>query len=245
MKFEIGTVYSRIYSFLPCNAGALTGLTVLCLAVPTVLLSFIPPLQNAVVIPFLSSEALTVTTPLSGLPEALLGAFNLAVLVVFLNTRISGADFSLSHILRQGLLYLLPVFILSVIWTVATLLGTVVMIIPGIIVALGLSVAIQVYICEARKNLIHAVKRSWTLTENYRVAIMFTIIPPLFGLVLLSSIESALVSPLNNPLIAALARALTSSLGSILLAVFLFFIYTNLREVKEGRTPDATATVFD
>ncbi|WP_140986261.1 hypothetical protein [Asticcacaulis tiandongensis] len=245
MKFKIGTVYSRSYSFLSQNAGILIGLTVLCLAVPSFLLSFVPFLQNAVIIPFLSSEALTIATPFSAVPEALLGAFNLAVLTLFLSTRISGADFSLSHILRQGFLYMLPVFILSVIWTVMTSLGIMVMIIPGIIVALGLSVAIQAYICEARKGLVIAVKRSWKLTENYRVDIMFTLIPPLIGLILLSSIESALVSYLDNTLITALARALTSSLGSIILAVFFFFIYTTLRQVKEGHTPEVTAAVFD
>ena len=134
------------------------------------------------------------------------------------------------------------VLVVALLVMLATTFATLLFIVPGIIVALMLWVAIPVCVVEGRYS--SALRRSYDLTLGHKV--------PLFGLMILlfvfqtgcALVFAAVLSdlaPRYAPLFEAVVTAATGSVAAVVYAVS----YHDLRVLKEGDASSTVAKVFE
>jgi hypothetical protein len=123
----------------------------------------------------------------------------------------------------------------------AILLGMVLLVVPGVILACGYAAVLGVAVTE-RVGPIEAMQRSWSLTSGYKGTIFATAF-----LMMLISVGFSLVAsviqliPIIGLLIGLFINLLVSSLGAIWPAV----VYHDLRVSREGAATDDLAKVFE
>jgi hypothetical protein len=155
-----------------------------------------------------------------------------------------GQRASLDECVRRGIALILPVIGVAIVMTLVIFVGFILLVIPGLIFATMLWVAIPVAVVE-RPGVIASLKRSATLTKGHRWRILGILV--LLGLI--SAALGALVGfvlPLSSIFtIAAIGnwvvQAFTTALGAVIAAVS----YHGLRVSKEGGDINDIAAVFD
>jgi hypothetical protein len=138
--------------------------------------------------------------------------------------------------LRRGLRVLPKVFVVTLLYTVVTLIGYVMLIVPGVIFSLMYAVAVPVAVAENRGP-VEAMKRSARLTDGYRGLIFLTQF--LWGLVIFvvtmigsgSFIYGGAQGSLAPSVLQAVVVGLLDSSASVL-TVYIFLGL--LRERREG-----------
>lgn len=134
------------------------------------------------------------------------------------------------------------VFVVALLMTLAIAFAALLFLVPGIIVALMLWVAIPAAVVERRYG--SALRRSYDLTLGHK--------GPLFGLMILLFIFQTActlvlpaiatdLAPRFAPLIEAVVTAATGSVSAVVYAV----CYHDLRALKEGGGSSAVARVFE
>jgi len=167
-----------------------------------------------------------------------------AVIVYAAFQELRGQGFTLGDAVKKGLSQFMSVLGVSLLATILTFLGMIALIIPGIIVAVALYVAVPACVVE-RLGPVPSLRRSARLTKGFRGRI--------FGLLLIVTIAAGAVGYLiklvlvqmGGILIGALGQigvqAIATAFGTILVAI----IYYNLRVIREGIDIDKIASVFD
>jgi hypothetical protein len=164
---------------------------------------------------------------------------------------LNGRPVSVAESLRVGLRAFLPLIGLSILLGIAVCFGFILLVIPGILMALAWCVAVPVYVCE-QPGIIASFERSAELTRDNRlrifalgciffvagiiVSIVGTVLSGILGAASLgfyAYVSAAIVSPL----VAAVLGALGSTLSAVL--------YVELRRVREGAGPSSLASMFD
>jgi hypothetical protein len=141
-----------------------------------------------------------------------------------------------------------PLFVAGVLSTLLVWVGLFALIVPGVIAALGLVVALPVVVAE-NAGATDAMKRSFALTKGSRGTIFGALF--LLGVVMiLASVAGNVVNaiatamgPLGIPLVllVLLVQIGLSALSTVLCAV----AYHDLRTAKEGADTTALASVFE
>lgn len=133
---------------------------------------------------------------------------------------------------------IIPLFIkailLSIVVALATILGFFALIIPGVIITLGYTVATNVLVIEG-KSVWQSMKRSWHLTKGERGQI--------FGLVFVTGLivgcitiplATVMVFLIKDPKLSAYLSRMISALVEPINSCITVVIYFNLRIKKEG-----------
>jgi hypothetical protein len=151
--------------------------------------------------------------------------------------------------LRVAAWRFLPVLITNFVTGLATAAGLCLLIVPGVIVALGLSVAVPVSVVE-RRPLSETLGRSWKLTRGYRGA-LFGAFSLLFGLALVGAVGVGGVAAFalegfaeDGPwlvVLGSLVQVPLLTLGAVAQGV----AYHDLRVIKEGLGEEELAAVFE
>ena len=160
---------------------------------------------------------------------------------------LGGRGCDVAESLVEGLKLILPLIGLTILTGIAVVIGLVLLIVPGIIVYLALSVSVPVLV-EERRGVIGSMERSAELTKGSRWRI--------FGLMLLYLIAYALIASAigassmvfgapETPLALALIEAVIGTFTGLLIAGMLASLYVELRTVKEGASFETLASVFD
>ncbi|HYM17026.1 MAG TPA: hypothetical protein VEU06_00560 [Micropepsaceae bacterium] len=173
---------------------------------------------------------------------------------------LNGKRASFADALSTGLANFFPLFVLSILVGLGVLGGMILLLVPGIILALMWSVAVPVRVVE-HSGITAALGRSSELTRGHRwaifgLAVAFVIFEVIVGAVFGGlSAAQFMLSASGDP--AAAMRAWTTSPSHILASTFAAIInlvivaagtasvYYELRVVKEGIGPEALAAVFD
>ena len=166
-------------------------------------------------------------------------------------TDLNGERPELGGALSTGFALALPVFIIAMLSLLGMGLGFVLLVVPGIIVAVGWSVVVPVRVVE-RTGVKETFSRSWDLTKGHRwkifwLVVMYAIVSYLCALLVaalagISFMASARV--LNNtPFI--VMQWLLQVVLAVITAVGITAIYYELRTVKEGLGPQQLAAAFD
>lgn len=234
MKFTIGTIYSRVSQLIAQDFSRLLGILVLSYSLPIFAVTYLTTLMgdNGVGI-------------ISNIAEFFATTLNLCLVAFLIEARQSDKPFKLSNDISKVRGLFLPLFVVSLITGLLIFLGTILLIVPGIIAAVGLCVAAPAYIYEKRTGVSEAIKRSWKLTQDYRIIIGCIYLPLIAGIGLIFFVIFSLPETFNMPLLIAAVSMVSGSISTFFLNIFSIMIYITLREVKEGHAPDVTAAVFD
>lgn len=158
-----------------------------------------------------------------------------------------GRRVGLAESLGRGLRVLLPVLGTILLFTLGVGLGTLLLIVPGIILFCRWTVSIPAVVVEDLGP-VAALRRSAVLSRGNRWRIFFLVLfLVVIGLLLNAVPFYATITTIGTSLswLATVATALTSALGGALGGAGAAALYAELRRVQEGTTPESLAAVFD
>jgi len=175
----------------------------------------------------------------------------LIAVVVFGSLRyLQGNKASFLACLMQGLRRLGPIVVIAVISTILVSIGMFLVIVPGIIVALMICVAIPVLMVED-PGILASLSRSRQLTKGSRwrllglflvafvgAGVIALIVPLPFGLLVFVDVEIGTV-------IANIVAGMMQLFVTVFFAVLLGVAYHDLRVAKEGVSTAQIAAIFD
>ncbi|MBV8684565.1 MAG: hypothetical protein JO111_16950, partial [Caulobacteraceae bacterium] len=128
----------------------------------------------------------------------------------------------------------------------AVIVGTILLIIPGVLVTLALCVAFPVRVAE-RRGVFASIQRSRDLTRGYRWRIFLAFLAYFGAVVVLQMVIGVvhLVLPLSAASWAIAVTPLVSGVTSLVGAVGIAVVYCELRAAKEGARPTDVAAAFE
>ncbi len=194
------------------------------------------------------SSAILGPTSVTAFIAILVGWFTSAVLVFAAVRTLSGEPPSLGEAISRGFSRFPAILWVSILVTIFTALGLILFIVPGMVVAAMLSLALPVTVLE-RKSGMEALRRSARLTSGYKMdiflaffvlGIVYGILNYIWGAAGVSFLVSFLGTPKTlgalrfHVAVKAVLGALSGVVFSLFTAVLSSFAYVRLKEIKEG-----------
>ncbi|RUV75343.1 MAG: hypothetical protein EOR30_21475 [Mesorhizobium sp.] len=256
-KFRIGRVFNDSFAVISRNPGLLVGLAALFSGLPTLVfqlwaLSRLAPFTAAD--PAASFDPSTLGEPNLmasysaitigfGLVSYILSLLLQASLVRATIEDLNGKQPSFGDCVAKAVSFLLPTFAIALLVGLGVVLGLMLLIVPGIMLALRWSVAVPALVQE-RLGVFGSMARSRDLTKGSRWA--------LFGLfVILIIIVIAIQLALGTAtalfgwgVMGAVVDALVTSVTSMVMSIATAVCYVELRQVREGTSVDELAEIF-
>jgi hypothetical protein len=247
-RFDMGQVVQETFTTIGRHWGVFFGASVLMVGGPSLIYSISQVLMNSAEFGVIAAFVFAVSLLAYVAGYYLLQA---AVMKVVVNGA-RGRPTSFGEALRPAGRKALPLVGLSVLSSLGIGLATILLIIPGIIVAVWWSVAGPVLVTENR-GVTDSLSRSKDLTEGYRW--------PIFGLVAIYLVLTSLIAYGLGPLLGALGAfgppgpggvtvnvlvdPISNVLAGVVGAVGAAVLYSHLRRAKEGTGAEELAAVFD
>jgi hypothetical protein len=164
---------------------------------------------------------------------------------------LNGRPATLTNVLIAARKSTLSVIAITVLSNLGIVVGFVLLIVPGVILAVGWSVAVPACVIE-RKSIFESFRRSWEMTRGHRLAIFGVLIIAVVGMTILLLIFMSLSGALavgvggnSTPAIHWLASLVVNCGVSVFGGSLVGAIYYELYFIKEGHAPGALASVFD
>jgi hypothetical protein len=146
-------------------------------------------------------------------------------------TEVAGQDLGLEQSYRFGFARLGPILVVGILVGLATLLGLIVFIIPGIYIGVRLAVSIQALVVEGKRGT-EAMRRSWDLVGGHWWHAAFTL---LVAALLTGLVNAVITAPFSagawfiQGIAAAVATTVTLPFGALVGVL----LYLDLRARKE------------
>lgn len=260
--FQIGRVVSRTFSALTANAVTFLILTAV-LMTPVLVSTFyftkgLVSLQTATATDprgaalAMASFSQTMTTSLFSYLIIIVFTYILqAALVQGTVTYLNGEKPSLANCLSAGFKSALPLIALAILAYLGMVAGFVLLVVPGIILAMMWSVVVPVFVVE-HPGVFASFGRSRALTKGHRgkiflLVLLYVVIAFIIGLAVALPMGVSLTRPgaANYSATFLILSWLTRVPLAALAAVGVAAIYYELRLVKEGVGPQQLAAAFD
>lgn len=237
--FSVGEVISQSFSVLSRNIVSFTGLAAI-VYVPVFLFNLYygvggDPAQ-------LTVDANAVYAGAGGVIFLVVFSYLVYGAVTYGTIRdMQGRPAPFGEILSRGVSTFLPVLGVSIVSSMAIFIGLIFLVVPGIIIALMVYVAIPVVVIE-RPGVFESLSRSAELTKDFRGKI--------FGLAVVILLINMVVGvaigifTFAGSFIYSIADIVLNSFSIALGAVVAAVAYQELRRVKEGVDIDTIASVF-
>lgn len=256
-RLDIGAVFSKTFQVVGSAFPTLALLGLLFAVLPQAAFGYLT----------LSMTDPGSTDPFQTMPLLLLGAPVLLVTAALFQAAVirttalslDGRAISFGAAVSTAVAHLLPIIGISIVVGLAVVFGFLLLVVPGVFLAIIWSVVIPVRIVEG-KGVFASMQRSRELTKGSRwmillIGFIFFVAAWIFGAIggaLGFGIAMAvggglegLSTPMglwpNQVVISPLIAGLTSLVGSVGGSV----IYAELRRIKEGAGSDSLASVFD
>ncbi|MDC7684857.1 hypothetical protein PQU92_16350 [Asticcacaulis sp. BYS171W] len=252
MKFTIGNVFSRAFDLMGRHFALIFGMAAVTVGIPTFAFSAYmvtalgeSPLETSGV--GFSTTSGSLTGFGLGLASIILSLINYSMLTELAVTGLVGRKFELGESIGRAFANILPLIAIGILYGLAFIVGFILLIIPGIIVAVALSPCFAVYIAERGNGIGGALSKSWKLTENHRWGLFFISLLVGVATLILSSVVQApflFLAASLPPLVILGISTLANVVVNAVSLVFSVTCYVLLRESKEGRTPETAADVF-
>jgi len=169
----------------------------------------------------------------------------------------AGEQVSLKASSKTALGLSLPLIGLMILYSLGLFAGFILLIIPGIILLLGWYICIPVMVVE-KKGVTESLGRSWELTKGYKWWLLLLTIILWVITAVISAVLTLASVPFGNPTMAAFTggsnlfwivyaftSALAQTIGVLISTAAVAAIYYEIRDLKEGITPESIASVFD
>jgi len=262
-QFSIGRVVGRTFSTVGENFVTFAIIAVIFVALPTALTAWIQ--REAIAQRAAMVSAGTVSQVAGLFPSPMQGAISIgiflfqlamsaaakAAIIYGVIAGLGGRKASLSESLAKGLANWWPIVLISICVSVMTMIGYVLLFVPGILLAIRWIVAVPAQVMEGR-GVFASMGRSAELTKGNRWSI--------FGLLIVSSLiliaielavglamapGIAFAQALNTPGFQIIAAPILSLVITPLFSAGVASLYFELRSTKEGVGVEALASVFD
>lgn len=166
-----------------------------------------------------------------------LSTLSAALQIEFISKKYLKRQQTPAQYIENVLLYIFPIMGLTILQSLVVTLGFMAMVIPGVYLALALSLAVETLIIE-RKGVIESMKRSFFLTRGKKMEIFFfTLVLTLTSLVL-EKVLDLIFSVVDQSQMAVNIESINVLFTQALLAPFaacvFILIYFNCRIEKEG-----------
>jgi uncharacterized membrane protein len=238
-EFRIGPIFTRSWSIYAANFLIFT-----LIAIVTVL-----PHQ-------LGGDAQTTGGAVQSFVAAIVGwilqFIGQAVILYGAFQAMRGRPVVLGDALRRGFSRFLPLLAISILVAIGLAIGFMLLIVPGIILAMRWAVAVPACVVE---NLgpISALRRSAELTRGHRWKIFGMTVLILVLLIIALVILGALVGTgvvvvpqtIGRSLLAVILGVIVTGIFTAYFNVLAAMVYHDLRSVKEGVNTEEIAAVFD
>jgi cold shock CspA family protein len=243
--FDLARVIQRTFAAVARHAPLFFGAAIVLVALPNALIalgSYPSAGQNA-------SDGFSLLA--LGWLLSIIGTLMLQGVVV--RTAVSGFNGkSLSSVeaLSLAARVLLPLLGLGLVVSLGTILGYLLLIVPGVILSILWSVAAPSVVVEG-KGVFESLQRSRDLTRGHRWAILGLLVIFLLGSWVLSAFSFGLgaatggASGSPNLWMTVLAGSAAAALSGVVASAGVAALYYELRTVKEGMAPEVLAAVFD
>jgi len=155
-------------------------------------------------------------------------------------TEVAGQDLGVEQSYRFGFARLGPILVVSILVGLATLLGLIVFIIPGIYIGVRLAVSIQALVVEGKRGT-EAMRRSWDLVGGHWWHAAFTL---LVAALITGVVNAVITAPFSagawfiQGVAAAVATIVTLPFGALVGVL----LYVDLRARKERLDLDTLKT---
>jgi hypothetical protein len=233
-SFAVGDIIGRSFSILRRNFGQFAGIAALFL---------LPELILSVWLGDAKSSGRFATSAVSFI-QSTLQTFAQAVIIRGAYNDIQGKPVKSFALISGTSGRFWPVFCVAFLQAVGTILGFLLLIVPGLLL-LGMWYAAPAACVIENRKATDSLNRSAALTRGHRWKIC-----AIFGVVAIGVVAielafesgaKAMGATASLPLIDYIFQTLTSPLMATLIAV----VYTALRMAKEGAEPDRIAAVFE
>jgi hypothetical protein len=166
-----------------------------------------------------------------------LSTLSAALLIEFISKKYLKRQQTPAQYIQNVLQYIFPIMGLSILQAVVVTLGFMAMVIPGVYLALALSLAVETLIIE-RRGIIESMKRSFFLTRGKKLEIFFFTLALTLVSFVLEKILDFIFSVVDRSQMAVdietINIILTQALFAPLAACVFILIYFNYRIEKEG-----------
>jgi hypothetical protein len=250
-KLDIGRVIQVTLAIVQRNFRLLAGLSGLMIVAPyaVVLAVTIPFTATLVTSPF---KALASLFPLLGglvLVFALIWAAFQAAAVHVAITDLNGGRPDFATSLGVGVRSALPVIAVVILAILATWAGMILLIVPGIMIAIAFILAVPARVVE-KVGVFQSFTRSRALTRNNRwriFGLLFVYMITLWVLELVITSLTGGITPtgLSFIILRGLLNLAVSFISGIVTTTGIATLYFELRRLKEGVGPSELAAVFD
>ncbi|HZK99681.1 MAG TPA: hypothetical protein VFC47_07250 [Caulobacteraceae bacterium] len=239
-SFELGRVIDRTFRVLAGNFGVFVVLSLILAGIPAAVAGYARWRVGV-----LDGGGQLISLVMSMIASVLLQAALIHGVISDLN----GRRASLGDCLRTALTHVLPLIGIGLMGGIATFLGLIFFILPGVVIALALSVAGPVRVVE-RLGVFDSMGRSASLTRDHRGVILVLAVLNTILVGVGSAIGAGVAgiaglggpaSPLALVLVTPFLQATTSLIGAAGVAS----VYFELRTIKEGVGVEALAAIFD
>ena len=233
-EFRIGQVLNRSFTLLSRNFLIFFVVTAVA-ALPNVLISQSAgrDFSGASAGWIGLSTILTVVLQMVSQAVVLYGAFQ----------DMRGRPFDLGEALRVALGRLLPIIGVAICVSIGVFIGTLLLVIPGLILMTMWYVATPVCVVE-QKGPLASMGRSSDLTKGHRWKIFGMILLVIIGGIIVSAILLGVLS-LAGTVLEILGNLLWNGVWGAFYAIFVVVTYHDLRVAKEGVDVHEIAAVFD
>ncbi len=247
-QFDFGRVVSRTFNLIGRNFVPFFVLSLIFVGAPAAIVMLIQP---SLVQP--DPGAAGLVGALAAIVSAVAGLVLQAALTRASVDDLSGKGVSLGAAVSTGLAVLLPLIGLGIMMALGIMAGLLLLVIPGIYLALRWAVAAPVLVVE-KVGVFASMGRSSTLTQNHRWAILGLVVLYVIMLLVLYTIIGLAIpgmvgamsglSPEGPSLVALIVMVALQVLTSMVATVGGAAIYFELRQIKEGVGVSELAQVF-
>lgn len=245
--FDLGRVIQRTFTSIGQNAAVFFGASVILVGVPSTISA-------------LGQGSLTTADPFSGFGFVVLGTILYFIGLYLLQGMVvkaavngfNGKKTAFGDAFNVGVRMFLPLLGLSIIATLGTILGYILLIVPGVILSVMWSVSAPAVVVEKR-GVFESLQRSRDLTRGHRwsvfgLMVIYVVLSWIIGLALggLSlATGGTMTGGAPNLLVTLISGPLVNIVAGVVASAGVASLYYELRVAKEGVGADELASVFD
>ena len=255
MPFTFGNAFNRFFSLLGANFAPFAVIGLICTILPAMAVVYAESTYLGI-----SQTDPTWVQRLSTFPPSvwefagvgwlLLMLFNLVSLSAVTEVAILrsvGKSVNYGAVIGNALKNAIPLFVVEILVGLLVGLGFILLVVPGIIWALCVCVAVPAYVGQTKLGIFGAIGKSFQLTRNHRWALLLLFIVMIVIAAIASGTLGAATIGLPGGVVglpSLMTRGFINGLFTLLGQVLSASIYVSLRESKEKTAPDTAAAVF-
>ncbi len=262
-QFDVGRVINRTFGAIKNNFGSFFLASLIIMGLPMFLIGLMPlimmpggmfdgdTINEGFMAGYLTVMFLTLIVTMVG------SIIVQGALIFGAVTDFNGKKAPFKECMSVALRYFFPLLGLGILVGLGTMLGMLLLIIPGIILALGWSIAAPVLSLEGQ-GITDSISRSWELTKGYKRWLLLLFIILIFLSAIIGALASVFVLLAGDPttvmleggsptyyILNSLFTALSQAMTTMISATGIAAIYYELRQIKEGIGAENLAEVFD